>query len=150
MISRCSNNYGPRQHPEKLIPTVIRSCLQEEKIPVYGDGSNIRDWLYVEDHCRAIALLIQKGKRGEHYNIGGNQEKTNVEVVKTICRLLDQLKPRAQGKYEELTSFVKDRPGHDWRYAINSSKMAALGWSAEETFESGIKKMLGFYIASHN
>jgi dTDP-glucose 4,6-dehydratase len=147
VISNCSNNYGPRQHGEKLIPTIIRSCLNEQPIPVYGDGSNIRDWLYVMDHCEAIYQLVQKGVRGECYNIGGNQEKNNLTVVKTICQLLDKIKPRANGaSYADLIAFVKDRLGHDWRYAINPSKMEALGWQPKETFESGILKTLDFYL----
>lgn len=146
VMSNCSNNYGPRQHGEKLIPTIIRSCLNAQGIPVYGDGSNIRDWLYVMDHCQAIYQLIQKGIRGECYNIGGNQEKNNLTVVKTICQWLDEIKPRAQGTYADLITFVTDRLGHDWRYAINPSKMEAMGWKPKETFESGIKKTIEFYL----
>jgi len=128
-ISNCSNNYGPRQHPEKFIPTVIRSCLAEQSIPIYGDGTNIRDWLYVGDHCDAIDLIIRKGRLGESYNVGGNNELSNLSLAKMICTLLDQIKPRTLGGYADLLSFVQDRPGHDWRYAIDNTKMQhELGW----------------------
>ncbi|WEG15367.1 dTDP-glucose 4,6-dehydratase [Alkalihalophilus pseudofirmus] len=139
MITRCSNNYGPYQHPEKLIPTIIRKALKEEPIPLYGDGLNIRDWLFVEDHCRAIWNVAEKGKAGEVYNIGGNHEKTNLEVVKTI---LDYLK-----KDRSLITFVEDRLGHDRRYAINSSKIQQqLGWQPETTFDEGLKKTIDWYV----
>ena len=147
VMSNCSNNYGPRQNGEKFIPTIIRSCLEEKPIPVYGDGSNIRDWLYVEDHCAAIDLIIQKGARGETYNVGGNAEKTNLEVVKAVCDLLDQRQPRAQGSYHDLMSFVTDRLGHDWRYAINASKLMALGWAPKENFASGLEKTVAYCVS---
>lgn len=136
--SNCSNNYGPKQHAEKFIPTIIGKCLAEEHIPVYGKGANIRDWLYVLDHCKAIDLIFHKGKIGETYNIGGHNEKTNMEIVYAICSILDNIRPRKNGKkYEELISFVKDRPGHDLRYAIDADKITSeLGWHADESFNS--------------
>lgn len=144
-VSNCSNNYGPRQHAEKLIPTIIRSCLEQLPIPVYGDGSNIRDWLHVSDHCDAIWQIIRRGRLGEAYNVGGNNEWTNLAIVQKICHLLDALKPRASS-YADLITFVTDRPGHDWRYAIDASKIQQeLGWFPAETFETGIAKTLAFY-----
>ena len=147
--SNCSNNYGPKQHAEKLIPTIIRKCLVGQPIPIYGDGKNVRDWLYVLDHCKGIALVWQKGKAGETYNIGGRNERTNLQIVDTICTLLDQLKPAANGKsYKELITFVKDRAGHDRRYAIDATKIETkLGWQAEENFETGIEKTVQWYLA---
>jgi dTDP-glucose 4,6-dehydratase len=144
LTTNCSNNYGPYQFPEKLIPLVIHNALKGKQLPVYGDGLQIRDWLYVEDHCDAIWTVLEKGRVGETYNIGGNNEKTNISVVQTICTILDQLKPREDQKsYAEQISFVKDRPGHDRRYAINASKIAnELGWRPKETFETGIKKTI--------
>ena len=146
--SNCSNNYGPKQHAEKLIPTIIRKALAGQNIPIYGDGKNVRDWLYVLDHCKGIALVWQKGKAGETYNIGGRNERTNLEIVNTICTLLDELKPTADGRsYKHLITFVKDRAGHDRRYAIDATKLETeLGWRAEENFESGILKTIKWYL----
>ena len=146
--SNCSNNYGPKQHAEKLIPTIIRKALAGQNIPIYGDGKNVRDWLYVLDHCKGIALVWQKGKAGETYNIGGRNERTNLEIVNTICTLLDQLKPAQDGQsYKHLITFVKDRAGHDRRYAIDATKIEKeLGWHAEENFESGILKTIKWYL----
>ena len=145
--SNCSNNYGPKQHKEKLIPKIISNCLNEKDIPIYGDGKNIRDWLYVLDHCKAIDLIYHKGKAGETYNVGGRNERTNLEIVKTICHILDEKRPRKQGKYADLITFVKDRAGHDRRYAIDASKLEReLGWKAEETFETGIVKTIDCYL----
>lgn len=149
IITNCSNNYGPYQFPEKLIPVIILSALEGKKIPIYGDGQNIRDWLYVSDHCTAIREILAKGRPGECYNIGGNNEKTNLEVVKIICNLLDKLSPSKSGlsSYSELISFVKDRAGHDRRYAINSGKIQReLGWQPEESFETGVAKTVKWYL----
>jgi dTDP-glucose 4,6-dehydratase len=148
LTTNCSNNYGPYQFPEKLIPLVIHNALKGKPLPVYGDGKQIRDWLYVEDHCDAIRVVLERGRLGETYNIGGNNEKTNILVVETICRILDQLRPRADRKsYSEQIAFVTDRPGHDRRYAINASKIAnELGWKPKETFESGIQKTVQWYL----
>jgi dTDP-glucose 4,6-dehydratase len=154
LITNCSNNYGPYHFPEKLIPLVILNALEGKRIPVYGDGQQVRDWLYVEDHARALYQVIIKGKVGETYNIGGNNEKTNIEVVKSICRLLEQLVPdshfRQSGDkmdYESLIQLVTDRPGHDFRYAINANKIESeLGWEPLETFESGIRKTVEWYL----
>jgi len=148
ITTNCSNNYGPYQFPEKLIPLVIHNALKGKSLPVYGDGKQIRDWLYVEDHCDAIRVVLERGRLGETYNIGGNNEKTNILVVETICRILDQLRPRADRKsYSEQIAFVTDRPGHDRRYAINASKIAnELGWKPKETFESGIQKTVQWYL----
>lgn len=148
LTTNCSNNYGPYQFPEKLIPLVIHNALKGKPLPVYGDGLQVRDWLYVEDHCDAICTVLEKGQLGETYNIGGNNEKTNISVVQTICAILDQLRPRSDQKsYSEQISFVKDRPGHDRRYAINASKIAnQLGWRPKETFETGIKKTVQWYL----
>lgn len=144
--TNCSNNYGPRQHGEKFIPTVIRSCRQGKPIPVYGDGSNIRDWLYVDDHCRGIDAVIRGGRLGETYNIGGINEWANIDIARLICRLMDEMQP-SDKPHEELITYVKDRPGHDWRYAINADKMAAeLGWKPVETFETGIRKTVAWYL----
>ena len=145
--SNCSNNYGPKQHAEKLIPTIIRKCLDEEAIPVYGTGSNVRDWLYVLDHCKAIDLIYHKGKSGETYNVGGHNERNNLGIVRKVCGLLNQKVPRKQGRYEDLISFVTDRPGHDFRYAIDASKLEReLGWKADEDFDSGIVKTVDWYL----
>lgn len=148
LITNCSNNYGPAQHFEKLIPLMIRHALHEKSLPVYGNGMNVRDWLYVEDHCLAIMAVLEKGRIGETYNIGGNCEKNNIDVVTTICERLDQLKPRTNGKsYKDLITFVQDRPGHDFRYAINTSKIEKeLGWKPRENFESGITRTIHWYL----
>lgn len=138
--TNCSNNYGPHQHREKFIPTVIRSCQQQKQIPIYGDGSNIRDWLYVEDHCSGIDAVIRKGRPGEVYNIGGNNEWANIDICRLICDLMDQFNPDS-GPARRLISFVNDRPGHDWRYAVDSTKIATeIDWKPKETFETGIAK----------
>lgn len=148
LTTNCSNNYGPYQNTEKLIPLVIHNALKEINLPIYGDGKNIRDWLYVTDHCEAIMAVLEKGRVGETYNVGGNTEKTNLDVVTTICETLDQVKKRSSGKsYKELITFVKDRPGHDKRYAINASKIKnELGFDPAENFTSGIKKTIEFYL----
>ena len=148
--SNCSNNYGPKQHHEKLIPLIISNALAEKPLPVYGKGVNVRDWLYVLDHCKAIDLIFHKGVSGETYNIGGHNERNNITIVKTICALLDQKRPRANGcKYEELITFVQDRAGHDLRYAINADKLTAeLGWKADENFDTGIVKTVDWYLGS--
>ncbi|MCE3296499.1 MAG: dTDP-glucose 4,6-dehydratase [Crocinitomicaceae bacterium] len=148
VTSNCSNNYGPKQHDEKLIPTIIRKALKLESIPIYGDGRNIRDWLYVLDHCKGIDLVFHKGKLGETYNIGGRNERDNVYIAERITAILDDKKPRLDGKsYGELITFVSDRPGHDRRYAIDASKIEQqLGWNAEENFETGILKTVDWYL----
>jgi len=148
IISNCSNNYGPYQFPEKLIPLMIINCLNEKPLPVYGTGENIRDWLFVDDHCDAIHTIIEKGEIAETYNIGGNNEIQNIDIVKTICNLLDNIRPSENLKsYQELITFVKDRPGHDFRYAIDSSKLQnKLGWTPKETFEMGIRKTIDWYL----
>ena len=148
MITNCSNNYGPYQFPEKLIPVVILKALQGGEIPVYGSGENVRDWLYVDDHARALLKVVQDGQPGETYNIGGHNEKQNIEVVHTICDTLDELVPK-ESKYKEQISFVTDRPGHDFRYAIDASKIEhELGWVPKETFDSGIKKTIQWYLVN--
>ncbi len=148
VITNCSNNYGGYQFPEKLIPLVTLNALEGKALPVYGEGNQIRDWLHVDDHARALRLVLETGKNGETYNIGGHNEKTNIEVVRTICRLLDKLVPDSPYiPHEALITFVADRPGHDLRYAIDASKIAAeLGWTPEETFESGIEKTVHWYL----
>ena len=150
LITNCSNNYGPCHFPEKLIPHIILNALSGKPLPVYGDGSQIRDWLYVEDHARALYQVVTQGKVGETYNIGGHNEKTNLEVVRTVCALLEELapeKPAGVAKYENLITFVKDRPGHDARYAIDAAKIARdLGWQPQETFDSGIRKTVAWYL----
>lgn len=148
VTTNCSNNYGPNQHDEKLIPTIIRKCLSEEHIPIYGDGLNIRDWLYVLDHCKGIEIAFNTGVSGETYNIGGRNERTNMYIVDTICTILDEKLPRTNGSsYKELKSFVEDRAGHDFRYAIDATKIEnELGWKADENFESGILKTITWYI----
>lgn len=147
LITNCSNNYGPYHFPEKLIPLVILNCLAEKPIPVYGNGANIRDWLYVDDHVEALCLVNAIGAAGETYNIGGHNERTNLEVVKTICDSLDAIKPRQNGKYRDLIVYVADRPGHDMRYAIDPSKLTSqLKWKPRETFESGIQKTIHWYL----
>ncbi len=148
IITNCSNNYGPFQFPEKLIPLMIINCIKHNNLPIYGDGKNIRDWLYVADHCDALYSVILNGKNGETYNIGGNQEKNNLEIVSTICKILDEKIPSNKiDSYKELITFVKDRPGHDFRYAIDASKIKKhLNWSPRYTFEDGIKKTIDWYI----
>lgn len=152
LTTNCSNNYGPHQHDEKLIPTIIRTALKEQPIPIYGDGKNVRDWLYVTDHCRGIHLVLENGKLGETYNIGGRNERQNIYIAQKISELLDKLQPRQNGKsYTELITFVKDRPGHDQRYAIDATKIEnELGWKAEENFESGIEKTIRWYLKKYN
>jgi len=147
-ISNCSNNYGPYQFPEKFIPLIILNALEGKSLPIYGDGLNIRDWLYVEDHCSAIQKILEKGKSGEVYNVGGNYEKTNLDIVHTVCSLLDKICHKSVHRpHESLISFVNDRPGHDRRYAINNSKIKKeIGWIPEETFDSGIHKTLTWYL----
>ena len=148
VTTNCSNNYGPYHFPEKLIPLVILNALDSKPLPIYGDGQQIRDWLYVSDHCSAIREVLARGRLGETYNIGGWNEKANLDVVKTICLILDQLKPRADGNsYANQITFVKDRPGHDRRYAIDASKVECeFGWKPAETFESGIRKTIQWYL----
>lgn len=150
IVTNCSNNYGPYHFPEKLIPLVILNALDGKPLPIYGKGDQIRDWLFVEDHARALYKVVTEGKVGETYNIGGHNEKQNIEVVKTICKILDELKPQAnQQSYESLITFVKDRPGHDLRYAIDATKIANdLGWKPEETFETGIRKTVEWYLSN--
>lgn len=148
LTTNCSNNYGPYQFPEKLIPLMIQKALAGEALPVYGDGRNVRDWLYVRDHCRAIQRVLEAGRTGEVYNVGGDSERENIHVVKIICSLLDQRRPLAGGRRREsLISYVKDRPGHDRRYAIDSGKLQReLGWAPQETFESGIARTVDWYL----
>lgn len=149
VTTNCSNNYGPKQHDEKLVPTLIRKALSGEKLPIYGDGKNIRDWLYVLDHCRGIDLVFHKGNAGETYVIGGNNEKTTLEMAQNICELLDQIVPK-ESSYLDLITFVSDRPGHDFRYAIDSKKIRhELNWSVVETFESGMLKTIEWYIKKY-
>lgn len=149
LTTNCSNNYGPYQFPEKLIPLMITKAVAGEPLPIYGDGGNVRDWLYVEDHCRAIALVLAKGRPGEVYNIGGDSERTNLQVVDTLCALLDDALPDSPHRpHRRLKQFVADRPGHDRRYAIDAGKLAReLGWSPRETFESGLARTLDWYLA---
>ena len=148
VTSNCSNNYGPYHFPEKLIPLCILNALNGKPLPIYGDGQQIRDWLYVKDHCSAIRTVLEKGQLGETYNVGGWNEKPNLEVVKTLCNILDELKPKSDGtKYETQITFVKDRPGHDRRYAIDATKLEKeLGWKPNETFETGIRKTVEWYL----
>jgi dTDP-glucose 4,6-dehydratase len=150
LTTNCSNNYGPYHFPEKLIPLMIVNALAGKALPVYGDGMQVRDWLYVKDHCSAIRRVLQAGELGQTYNIGGWNEKPNIEIVKTVCALLDELRPRADGaSYSAQISFVKDRPGHDRRYAIDASKLEReLGWRPAETFDSGIRKTVQWYLAN--
>src|SRR5690606_14522193 len=150
LTTNCSNNYGPYQFPEKLIPLMIHNAVNGKPLPIYGTGANVRDWLYVEDHCRAIERVIAEGKPGEVYNIGGNSEKTNLEVVETICRLLDELLPNSKFRpHRELITFVADRPGHDLRYAINAAKIRReMGWEPAETFETGSRKTRERHLAN--
>jgi dTDP-glucose 4,6-dehydratase len=150
LTTNCSNNYGPYHFPEKLIPLVIHNALAGKPLPIYGDGQQVRDWLYVEDHCRAITCVLEAGKVGETYNIGGWNEKANLDVVTTLCAVLDELQPRADGQsYATQITFVKDRPGHDRRYAIDARKIEReLGWKPQETFETGIRKTVQWYLAN--
>ncbi|MGV3590528.1 MAG: dTDP-glucose 4,6-dehydratase [Gammaproteobacteria bacterium] len=149
LTTNCSNNYGPYQFPEKLIPLMIHNALNGKPLPIYGDGMNVRDWLYVGDHCMAIRRVLDAGKPGETYNIGGWNEKPNIEIVKTICALLDEMQPLPSGKYEQLITYVKDRPGHDRRYAIDARKIEKeLGWKPMETFDTGIRKTVEWYLAN--
>ena len=149
VTTNCSNNYGPKQHDEKLIPTIIRKAISGEKIPIYGDGKNIRDWLYVLDHCKGIEMVFKKGQTGETYNIGGKNERNNLYIVDLICGILDTIIPK-QKSYKEQISFVKDRPGHDFRYAIDASKIEnQLGWKADENFETGIQKTIEWYLKKY-
>lgn len=151
VTTNCSNNYGPKQHNEKLIPTIIRKALNNEPIPIYGDGKNVRDWLYVLDHCKGIEIAYIKGKSGETYNIGGKNERDNLYIVDKICSILDEKQPNGNGSsYKELISFVKDRPGHDQRYAIDATKIETeLIWKADEDFESGILKTVDWYLGKY-
>lgn len=148
VTTNCSNNYGPKQHQEKLIPTIIRKAIAEEDIPIYGDGKNVRDWLYVTDHCEGIDLAFHEGKSGETYNIGGKNEKKNIDIAQSICSILDKKIPRKNKKsYLELITYVQDRPGHDRRYAIDATKIESkLGWKAKENFTSGIEKTIDWYL----
>ncbi len=146
--SNCSNNYGPKQHEEKLIPKIISNCLNGLPIPIYGKGDNIRDWLYVLDHCKAIDLVYHTGKSGETYNVGGRNERTNMQIVNTICAILDKKRPLEKGSYADLITFVQDRAGHDKRYAIDATKLETeLSWKADENFETGILKTIEWYLA---
>ena len=148
IVTNCSNNYGPYHFPEKLIPLVILNALEGKALPVYGKGDQIRDWLYVEDHARALYTVVTQGKIGETYNIGGHNEKQNLDVVNTICSLLDEIVPK-EGSYRDQITYVADRPGHDRRYAIDAEKIGQeLGWKPQETFESGIRKTVEWYLAN--
>jgi dTDP-glucose 4,6-dehydratase len=150
ITTNCSNNYGPKQHDEKLIPTIIRKAILGENIPIYGDGKNIRDWLYVLDHCKGIDLVLKNGKSGETYNIGGKNERDNLYIANKICEILDGVHPK-ETSYKAQISFVKDRPGHDFRYAIDATKLETeLGWKAGENFESGILKTIKWYLSKYN
>lgn len=148
ITTNCTNNYGPYQHPEKLIPKIINHCLNDEKLPIYGDGKNIRDWLYVLDHCDAISMVAEKGKLGETYNIGGKNEIENIDVVQNICTLLDELKPKKNGNsYSDQIAFVEDRLGHDFRYGLNISKIESeIGWQPKENFDTGLRKTIEWYL----
>lgn len=150
VTTNCSNNYGPNQHKEKLIPTIIRKAISEEPIPIYGDGKNVRDWLYVMDHCSGIYLALEKGRLGETYNIGGRNERENLYIAHIICELLDEILPK-NTSYKEQITFVKDRPGHDFRYAIDASKIETeLDWKAKENFETGIQKTIAWYLENRD
>jgi dTDP-glucose 4,6-dehydratase len=151
VTTNCSNNYGPKQHDEKLIPTIIRKALSGQPIPIYGDGSNVRDWLYVLDHCKGIQLAFENGRLGETYNIGGRNERNNLYIAKAICALLDRKKPLEGKSYNDLITFVADRPGHDQRYAIDASKIESeLHWRASENFETGIELTIDWYVAKYS
>ena len=151
VTTNCSNNYGPKQHDEKLIPTIIRKALNNENIPIYGDGKNVRDWLYVLDHCKGIDLAFHKGAFGETYNIGGRNERNNNQIADRICSILNEIHPKKDGgNYQDLIQFVQDRAGHDQRYAIDATKIETeLGWKADENFESGILKTVEWYLAKY-
>jgi dTDP-glucose 4,6-dehydratase len=150
LTTNCSNNYGPFQFPEKLIPLMILNARDGKPLPVYGDGKNVRDWMFVEDHCLAIATVLQKGKPGETYNVGGWNEKPNIEIVHAICDLVDEMSPRSGNSRRELITYVKDRPGHDRRYAMNASKIEReLGWRPKETFETGLRKTVRWYLENY-
>ncbi len=147
VTSNCSNNYGPKQHDEKLMPTIIRKALSKEPIPIYGNGKNIRDWLFVEDHCKGIAKVFQNGKPGETYVMGAENEQNNLFIAKKICAILNEIKPKDSGVYEEQISFVEDRPGHDWRYAVNAQKITdELSWQPRERFDTGLRKTVKWYV----
>lgn len=149
VVTNCSNNYGPYQFPEKLIPLMIQKALSGQPLPVYGRGTNVRDWLFVDDHAHALRVVLEKGVPGETYNIGGGNERQNIAVVRELCSLLDELRPDAAGSYERLISFVVDRPGHDFRYAIDSRKLRGeLGWSPQENFATGLRKTVEWYLAN--
>lgn len=151
LVTNCSNNYGPYHFPEKLIPLIIIRALNGEPLPVYGDGSNVRDWLFVDDHARALQAVFETGAPGETYNVGGNAEKKNIEVVTTICSILDRLRPKADGKYADQITYVTDRPGHDQRYAIDASKIRSdLGWTPSVTFEQGIEQTVTWYLENQS
>ena len=151
LTTNCSNNYGPYQFPEKLIPLVISNALARKPLPIYGDGLNIRDWLYVGDHCSAIRCVLENGKIGETYNVGGHNERNNIKIVRTICAILDEMRPHPDGSYANLITYVKDRPGHDRRYAIDSTKLQTqLGWKPKECFETGIRKTVQWYLDHQN
>ena len=152
ITTNCSNNYGPYHFPEKLIPLCILNALNGESLPIYGDGQQIRDWLYVKDHCSAVRLVLKEGQLGETYNVGGSNEKTNLSVVEALCKILDELKPKKDGsKYATQITYVKDRPGHDKRYAIDATKLQSkLGWMPQETFESGIRKTVEWYLGNQD
>jgi dTDP-glucose 4,6-dehydratase len=150
LITNCSNNYGPNQHDEKLIPTIIRNALSNDQIPIYGDGKNVRDWLFVKDHCKGIELVFHRGKYGDFYNIGGRNELSNNEISHKICTLLDAMVPKKEGSYKDQIKYVEDRSGHDFRYAIDASKIEMeLGWKANENFDSGILKTIEWYIKKY-
>jgi dTDP-glucose 4,6-dehydratase len=149
LTTNCSNNYGPYQFPEKLVPLMVLNALDGKPLPVYGDGGNVRDWLYVGDHCSAIRQVLARGRVGETYNVGGGAERRNLDVVKRVCALLDELRPRADGRHEDLIAFVKDRPGHDRRYAMDTRKIEReLGWRPRESFESGLRRTVEWYLAN--
>jgi dTDP-glucose 4,6-dehydratase len=151
LTTNCSNNYGRFQFPEKLIPLMILNARDGKPLPVYGDGKNVRDWLYVEDHCEAIATVLRRGRTGDTYNIGGWNEKPNIEIVETICDLVDEMSPRQGPSRRELITYVKDRPGHDRRYAMDASKIEReLGWRPKETLESGLRKTVQWYLENHD
>jgi dTDP-glucose 4,6-dehydratase len=151
VISNCSNNYGPYHFPEKLVPLTILNALEGKQLPVYGTGENVRDWLYVEDHVRALLMIAERGRTGQSYNVGGNCEKSNISVVRTICALIDELSPGSVGPRERLITFIADRPGHDLRYAIDARKIRQeLGWQPRETFETGLRKTVEWYLTNRN